>query len=56
MGESVTLSKPVTITLTPAAIQTILQGLEELPYKQSHPVIEYIIARCVEQAGKPDLP
>ena len=41
--------KTVTITLTISQTQTVLQGLSELPYKQSAQIIELIQQQAQKQ-------
>ena len=52
MMDNITLDFPVPITLTPVEVQTIIQGLNEMPYKRAQPVIEHILLACREQAQK----
>lgn len=44
--KTIELSAPVTLTLSPAEVLTIVTALKELPYKHSHPVIEHIYEAC----------
>jgi len=50
MNENIVLNAPVTLTLPPAHVQIIMEGLKELPYKFSQPVIDYLVSECRKQA------
>lgn len=45
-AKTITLSIPVTLTLTPDEVQTIVIALKELPYKFSQPVLDHILEAC----------
>lgn len=44
--KTIELSAPVTVTLSPAEMLTIVTALKELPYKHAHPVIEHLYEAC----------
>lgn len=52
-NKTIELTAPVTVTLSPAEILTIVTALKELPYKHAHPVIEHLYEAC---QSKPDAP
>jgi len=47
----ITLDGPKTVTLTPATLQAIVVGLNELPRKISQPAIEELLPQLVSPPG-----
>lgn len=45
MNDSIELKGPVTLTLQPQSLVTIVQALNEAPYKIAKPIIDEILAQ-----------
>ena len=46
MTDQINLTGPITVTLSPAQVQMVLAGLNELPYKFAQPIVDHIVAAC----------
>ena len=51
-----TLTEPVTLKFSPTEVQTIVQALNEIPYRLARPLIDSILQQCAEQVKKQDPP
>lgn len=51
MKREISLNEPVVVVLTPQQVQIVMQGLNELPFKYSSPVIDHLLTAC-ENAQK----
>lgn len=50
--QQIAIAGPVAIQFPPQHLQTLLQGLQELPYKVAQPVIANIEAQLIEVAQR----